>query len=426
MKISEVKDYMNLGSASTEEIKNFLKGAGILGLGAGIVLGLTILGRKVAKGISTVSKDGYNYIKDKFNKNESATSDTNKDTEDVHELLQPIEDVDRTCNDFSNVEKPEALIDGFIYKGEKNLLFSPSNSGKTIYALQIAIETAKKYPKCKVIYFNQEMSESQVNKRLFPDNVNVPSYYYPSNLILKPKQKDSNMFTKSLLSSIEQCNGDVFVILDNITQLCPKQQSNDATNLVNDLDIISRNVKLKKNISVTSLIVAHTVKGHSELLSEKDFKGKSTIYDLVDAAFAIGTTRDENKYIVKLKQRNEKFSQTHLYIHEIKDGNIEKPYLHMELVKEAEAEVVFPSKNTKVNTTTNNYQNNKKRNHQGSRWDFTEEQMNYLKEMCYEGVPTRTAVRRFEEVYGESPSHSKINQLFNDFKEKQNAVLEFA
>ena len=326
--------------------------------------------------------------------------------------------MDRTCNDFSNVEKPEALIDGFIYKGEKNLLFSPSNSGKTIYALQIAIETAKKYPKCKVIYFNQEMSESQVNKRLFPDNVNVPSYYYPSNLILKPKQKDSNMFTKSLLSSIEQCNGDVFVILDNITQLCPKQQSNDATNLVNDLDIISRNAKLKKNISVTSLIVAHTVKGHSELLSENDFKGKSTIYDLVDAAFAIGTTRDKNKYIVKLKQRNEKFSQTHLYIHEIKDGNTEKPYLHMELIEEAEAEVVFPPKNAK---TESSIANNKKRSHQGKAWTFTDEQISFLKELYENKYSSRNAQKAFAERFGESPCHTHISKQFKDFKMAQMA-----
>jgi hypothetical protein len=422
MRISEVGELGKTFSGGDEnkgvEKKDYLIGT-ICVAGALAFLGFSKkFGEKIANGVGQVCKDCYNYFTKGKSENNSIRSNFNKDTEELHELLQPIEDVNRTCNDFSNVEKPEALIDGFIYKGEKNLLFSPSNSGKTIYALQIAIETAKKYPKCKVIYFNQEMSESQVNKRLFPDNVNVPSYYYPSNLILKPKQKDSNMFTKSLLSSIEQCNGDVFVILDNITQLCPKQQSNDATNLVNDLDIISRNSKLKKNISVTSLIVAHTVKGHSELLSENDFKGKSTIYDLVDAAFAIGTTRDKNKYIVKLKQRNEKFSQTHLYIHEIKDGNTEKPYLHMELIEEAEAEVVFPPKNAK---TESSIANNKKRSHQGKAWTFTDEQISFLKELYENKYSSRNAQKAFAERFGESPCHTHISKQFKDFKMAQMA-----
>lgn len=422
MRISEVGELGKTFSGGDEnkgvEKNDFLIGTFCVAL-ALVLLGFSKkFGEKIANGVGQVCKDCYNYFTKGKSENNSIRSNFNKDTEELHELLQPIEDVDRTCNDFYNVEKPEALIDGFIYKGEKNLLFSPSNSGKTIYALQIAIETAKKYPKCKVIYFNQEMSESQVNKRLFPDNVNVPSYYYPSNLILKPKQKDSNMFTKSLLSSIEQCNGDVFVILDNITQLCPKQQSNDATNLVNDLDIISRNAKLKKNISVTSLIVAHTVKGHSELLSENDFKGKSTIYDLVDAAFAIGTTRDKNKYIVKLKQRNEKFSQTHLYIHEIKDGNTEKPYLHMELIEEAEAEVVFPPKNAK---TESSIANNKKRSHQGKAWTFTDEQISFLKELYENKYSSRNAQKAFAERFGESPCHTHISKQFKDFKMAQMA-----
>lgn len=422
MRISEVGELGKTFSGGDEnkgvEKNDFLIGTFCVAL-ALVLLGFSKkFGEKIANGVGQVCKDCYNYFTKGKSENNSIRSNFNKDTEELHELLQPIEDVDRTCNDFYNVEKPEALIDGFIYKGEKNLLFSPSNSGKTIYALQIAIETAKKYPKCKVIYFNQEMSESQVNKRLFPDNVNVPSYYYPSNLILKPKQKDSNMFTKSLLSSIEQCNGDVFVILDNITQLCPKQQSNDATNLVNDLDIISRNAKLKKNISVTSLIVAHTVKGHSELLSENDFKGKSTIYDLVDAAFAIGTTRDKNKYIVKLKQRNEKFSQTRLYIHEIKDGNTEKPYLHMELIEEAEAEVVFPPKNAK---TESSIANNKKRSHQGKAWTFTDEQISFLKELYENKYSSRNAQKAFAERFGESPCHTHISKQFKDFKMAQMA-----
>lgn len=422
MRISEVGELGKTFSGGDEnkgvEKKDYLNGAIYVAVALALLGFSKKFGEKIANGVGQVCKDCYNYFTKRKSENNSIRSNFNKDTEELHELLQPIEDVDRTCNDFSNVEKPEALIDGFIYKGEKNLLFSPSNSGKTIYALQIAIETAKKYPKCKVIYFNQEMSESQVNKRLFPDNVNVPSYYYPSNLILKPKQKDSNMFTKSLLSSIEQCNGDVFVILDNITQLCPKQQSNDATNLVNDLDIISRNAKLKKNISVTSLIVAHTVKGHSELLSENDFKGKSTIYDLVDAAFAIGTTRDKNKYIVKLKQRNEKFSQTHLYIHEIKDGNTEKPYLHMELIEEAEAEVVFPPKNAK---TESSIANNKKRSHQGKAWTFTDEQISFLKELYENKYSSRNAQKAFAERFGESPCHTHISKQFKDFKMAQMA-----
>lgn len=370
------------------------------------------IGGKLANGISIICKDCYDYFKNGKNRNNSMEPNTNKDVEELHELLQPIVVADRTCNDFSNVEKPKVLVDGLIYRGEKTLLFSPANSGKTIYAFQVAIETAKKYPNCKVVYFNQEMNDNQINNRLYPEGVDVPNDYYPSNLILKPSQMNSEAFVKNLLDSIPQNNGEIFVILDNITHLCPKQQSNDATDLVNKLTLIIQNAKIKRNVTVTSLIVAHTVKGHCELLSERDFNGKSTIYDLVDAAFAIGTTRDENKYIVKLKQRNEKFSAKHLYIYEIKKGNQEKPYLHMELTAEAEAEVVFPSKKAKVNTYANNCQNNKKRYHQGRRWVFTEEQKDFIKELYAAGVSSRLAISKFKDRFGKSPSHTKINELF--------------
>ncbi|MBE6300205.1 MAG: AAA family ATPase [Bacteroidales bacterium] len=377
------------------------------------------MGSKIADGVSRVCKDCYNYFTKGKSENNSIRPNINKDTEELHELLQPIVVADRTCNDFSNVEKPKVLVDGLIYRGEKTLLFSPANSGKTIYAFQVAIETAKKYPNCKVVYFNQEMNDNQINNRLYPEGVDVPNDYYPSNLILKPSQMNSEAFVKNLLDSIPQNNGEIFVILDNITHLCPKQQSNDATDLVNKLTLIIQNAKIKRNVTVTSLIVAHTVKGHCELLSERDFNGKSTIYDLVDAAFAIGATRDENKYIVKLKQRNEKFSAKHLYIYEIKKGNQEKPYLHMELTSEAEAEVVFPSKKAKVNTSANNYQNNKKRYHQGRRWEFTEEQVSFLRELYDKSYSLRDAQKAFATRFGESPCHTHINKQYKIFQMAQ-------
>lgn len=92
------------------------------------------IGGKLANGISIICKDCYDYFKNGKNRNNSMEPNTNKDVEELHELLQPIVVTDRTCNDFSNVEKPKVLVDGLIYRGEKTLLFSPANSGKTIYA----------------------------------------------------------------------------------------------------------------------------------------------------------------------------------------------------------------------------------------------------------------------------------------------------
>lgn len=430
MRISEVGNLGKIFSGDDEnrglDKKDYFIGAACIA-GAYVFWGFSKkIGGKLANGISILCKDGYDYFKNGKNRKTSMEPNTNKDAEELHELLQPIVVADRTCNDFSNVEKPKVLVDGLIYRGEKTLLFSPANSGKTIYAFQVAIETAKKYPNCKVVYFNQEMSDNQINNRLYPEGVDIPNDYYPSNLILKPSQMNSEAFVKNLLDSIPQNNGEILVILDNITHLCPKQQSNDATDLVNKLTLITQNAKIKRNVTVTSLIVAHTVKGHCELLSERDFNGKSTIYGLVDAAFAIGTTRDENKYIVKLKQRNEKFSAKHLYIYEIKKGNQEKPYLHMELTAEAEAEVVFPSKKAKVNTSANNCQNNKKKYHQGRRWVFTEEQKDFIKKLYAARVSSRLAISKFKDRFGESPSHTKINELFKKNREQQNSILEFA
>ena len=382
-----------------------------------IVFGVEVArkgGKKIVDAVSTLCKDVYNYIKNRFRKNSANDEKVTNDAtiNETDELLQPIKAEDKTCNDYMNVEKPKALVDGLIYKGESNLFFSPANTGKSIYALQIAIETAKKYPNCNVVYFNQEMSDSQMCNRLFPEGINVPDDYYPLNLSFKYRQMNSEMFIKSLLDCIPEGNSEMFVILDNITHLCSSPQSNDATNLINKLSIIRQNAQFKRGVTITFLLVSHTLKGYHELLSEQDCKGKSGIFDIVDAAFAIGKTRDENRYIVKLKQRNDEFSTKRLYIHKIVNGNNDKPYLHMEFIKEEDADIVFPSKRSMANSKPMQ----EIKGHQGKKFVFNAEKWQYIVEQFKNNICTREAAKNYTVRFNEPICHTTISKYFKEFK----------
>lgn len=416
-----INDYKNLGQDFRERNegnsgwKNFWIGIAATAVG-GIAIGFgKKIGQKAVDGVAVVCKDIYNGIKNFF-KEEDTNVHNNKASEE-YELLKPIEKNDKSCNEYRNEEQLLALVSGLIYKGEITVMFSPSNAGKSIYALQLAIETAKSNPYCKVIYINQEMKDSQIGSRLFPNGITVPQDYYPANLIIKPRQANANTFIKSLHKSIPQEGGEVFVILDNMTHLCKSTQGNEPMELMSQVSTICDNAKLKRNVTVTTLLVAHSTKSCNELLTAADFKGNGSIFATADAVFAIGHTRDNNRYIVKLKQRNDEFDSKRLYIHQIKKGDSNKPYLHMEFIKEERAEVVFPAKNAKANTSAGNFQKNKKGSHQGKRWEFTDEQIDFLKELCFKKESLRSAQNKFENRFGETPSHSKISELFQKFKE---------
>ena len=99
-----------------------------------------------------------------------------------------IKTANRTIKEAALRPNPDALWLSLWYEGEVCCLFSDSNLGKSIYAVQIATKIAEAK---RVLYFDFELSDKQFqlrysdeqgNLNVFPDN--RPGQRYLSSTIL--------------------------------------------------------------------------------------------------------------------------------------------------------------------------------------------------------------------------------------------------
>lgn len=116
---------------------------------------------------------------------------------------------------------PVPLWKTLWYEGEVCCLFSDSNLGKSIYAVQIATEIAKNQ---KVLLFDFELSDKQFQVRYTDDFGNL--YRFPDNLFrveINKESLDIESFYDSMLNNIEQAaiqTGAKVLIIDNLTYMC--------------------------------------------------------------------------------------------------------------------------------------------------------------------------------------------------------------
>ena len=123
--------------------------------------------------------------------------------------------------DASKVENPRSLWKEFWYEGEVCCLFSDSNLGKSIYAVQIANEISKTD---KVLYFDFELTEKQFQLRYTSDKDGT-LYTFSDNLIrgeldldkLDPMTFEDDAVNEILKAALNA--GCKIVIIDNLTYL---------------------------------------------------------------------------------------------------------------------------------------------------------------------------------------------------------------
>ena len=216
---------------------------------------------------------------------------------------------------------PRHLFGQLWYEGENCILFSDTNQGKTILAVQIAdsissgrratVGLAMDAQAQKVAYCDYELSEMQFRKRYSDAKGN--DYPFSSNLLRVEINPDADCpdgysFEEYLKMSLEQLVVDYevkVIVIDNITFLCNElEKAQGALPLMKWLKAFGR----QHGLSI--LVLAHTPKRPlSSPITLNDLAGSKMLSNFADSIFAIGASAKDSsmRYIKELKQRNEPY-----------------------------------------------------------------------------------------------------------------------
>lgn len=209
--------------------------------------------------------------------------------------------------DARSVPNPTELYHSLWYEGELCCLFSDSNLGKSILAVQIAANVAETGK--RVACFDLEQSEKQFQMRYTTED--GVSFHFPENLIRVEIDSDSlteerfeDVILKYIEATIVRVNIDV-AIIDNLTWICAETEKGDkSARLMVELK------KLRAKYDISMLIVAHTPKRDmSRPITANDLAGSRKLYNFFDSVFAIGrSAQDSNlRYIKQIKCRQGEF-----------------------------------------------------------------------------------------------------------------------
>lgn len=210
------------------------------------------------------------------------------------------------CAEAAQRPDPESLWLSLWHEGEVCCLFSDSNLGKSIYAVQIAERISRSR---KVIYFDFELSDKQFQLR-YTDDCNGSRYGFPPGFLR------AEINTEALVSGdidIEECvindieraareNDCSTLIIDNLSFLCNQSDKSDMAGR-----LMLRLIDLKKRLGLSILVLAHTPKRSLQSpITQNDLAGSKKLFNFFDSVFAIGksATDESLRYIKQLKTRS--------------------------------------------------------------------------------------------------------------------------
>lgn len=235
--------------------------------------------------------------------------------------LFTIRTANQVISEAKNRPKPSKLFGQLWWEHEICILFSDSNLGKSILAVQIAdgISKGKKVmglgmeakPQ-PVLYCDFELSDKQFEQRYVSDNGD--HYIFSDNLLRVeinpdiveyPEDMTFEEYVKDSLEKVVLEKNVKIIVVDNITYLSQQtEQAKDALPLMQWLKAFGRKYKL------SILVLAHTPKRNPcNPITKNDLQGSKMLYNFCDGCFAIGESAKDNRirYIKELKQRNDSF-----------------------------------------------------------------------------------------------------------------------
>ena len=251
----------------------------------------------------------------------------------------------RSANDVmkqASALPPLSRIAGSLWhEDEVTVLFAPTGIGKSILAVQIAIQCAGGLPidgldiesaKAPTLYCDFELGDRSFSQR-YKDSSGTP-FEFPSLLYRVDFNPD---FTgcdaeESLLRELEEQIVETrarYVIVDNVSAMKGTlEKGKDAGALFMALK------QIKQRCGVSMLIVAHTPKRDaSQPLTINDLAGSSQISNLSDSVFALGKSAQGKQriYAKQVKTRNDEMRHGEDNVL-VFDKTTKHGYLHMEYV----------------------------------------------------------------------------------------------
>lgn len=240
--------------------------------------------------------------------------------EDPNVGLFTVKSANQVIMDAKNRPPRRRLFGQLWYEGEKCILYSDTNLGKTILAYQIAdaisngssiLGLAMDASAQKVAYCDFELSEMQFLKRYSGDDGSI--YKFSPNLLRVEIDPDAECpqgysfedYLKMLLEKVAVDHGVKIFVIDNITYL-----NNETEKASFALPMMRWLKDFRRKYDLSILILAHTPKRDpSRPITKNDLAGSRMTMNFCDASFAIGgsTKGSQIRYIKEIKQRNEPF-----------------------------------------------------------------------------------------------------------------------
>ena len=227
----------------------------------------------------------------------------------------------RTANQWIDESKkrpkPQMLFGEFWFEGELCILFSDTNLGKSILAVQVGNSISKGVPmdgfrleskKQAVLYCDFELSDKQFEIRYHSDESG--HYQFDDSFYRLEINPDASMpqdmkYEDFLYQSIEKAiikSQASVVIVDNLTYLKSGTESaSDALPLMKTLNGLTS----KHQLSLP--VLAHTPKRDlSKPITRNDLQGSKMLINFCDSAFAIGENHKDRsqRYLKQIKSRN--------------------------------------------------------------------------------------------------------------------------
>ena len=218
-----------------------------------------------------------------------------------------VKTANRTLSDAKRRPNPDSLYLELWYEGEVCCLFSDSNLGKSVYAVQIAEEVAVVQ---NVLLVDCELSDKQFQMR-YTDPLTGQLHKFPPGLYraeINPISLDVKDYEEKILQHIEQAMLQLsckVAIIDNLTYLCNSSDKGVDAGL-----FMMKLMNLKKRYGWSLLVIAHTPKRSlSAPITQNDLAGSKKLYNFFDSVFAIGKSAKDSRlrYVKQLKVRAGEF-----------------------------------------------------------------------------------------------------------------------
>ena len=221
-----------------------------------------------------------------------------------------------TMREAAEMPRPQSLFPHLVFEGECSCLFSDTNVGKSIFAVQMGDRIASQGK--IVAYYDFELSPQQFRIRCSGEDGAphlFPGTFYRIEINAEGVDEKTDIMA-SIEQSAQAINSDVLII-DNLSWLC--MDSEDASS-ANALMKAIKSMQIRHGWTI--IVVAHTPKRNETMpLSVNDLAGSRQLANFFDSIFALGrcVTDNHKRYLKQLKVRIEEplYTSQNVYTCEI-------------------------------------------------------------------------------------------------------------